>query len=257
MNQEQNGRPDRTGSSLDNAVSRVVIIGASMGGPDALERILSDFPADCEPTIIVQHLPQNMAPALARRFQRTCKAEVRVAEGGQVLHRGLVLVAPGGKHAVLRRVGTQYYVVVKDGPKFNYQRPSVDVTFRSAARHVGKLAVGVLLTGMGTDGARGLKLLRDAGAVTIVQNEQTCLIFGMPKAAIEQGAAGHVLPLDVIAGKIMSLSRNKKRTARPVSADTLRDVAIPGIPAGSLKPLWMAGVLFKVDYKGKRNILFN
>lgn len=239
------------------AVTAVVAIGASMGGAEALEQILDKYPENCQPTVIVHHIPEKLGPGLAKRLQKVCAAQVRVAENGMILQPGLVLVAPGGSHTLLRRRGADYYVLVKDGPQFNYHKPSVDVLFRSVARHAGHAAVGVLLTGMGKDGAKGLKLLRDAGAATIVQDESTSMIFGMPKAAIELGAAEQVLPVQHIAAQILALTMSGKRKARPVSAERNLEVAIPGVPAGALKPLWMAGTLYKVSYEGKRKILFN
>ena len=154
--------------------TRVVAIGASMGGVEALEQILSQYPEDCPATLIVQHIPETMGQAFAQRLDKACKAQVCVAENGMILRRGLVLVAPGGMHMVLRSKANQFYVLVKDGPRFNYHKPSVDVLFRSVARNAGKSAVGVLLTGMGSDGASGLKLMRDSGAATRAPRSTCC-----------------------------------------------------------------------------------
>jgi two-component system chemotaxis response regulator CheB len=250
----QDGEPKRIRAQ---AVTTVVAMGASMGGAEALEKVLSGLSAECQPVIIVQHIPEKLEASLAKRLQKSCAAQVRVAENGALLRPGLVLVAPGGAHMVLRRRGADFYVAVKDGPQFHYHKPSVDVLFRSVAKHAGANAVGVLLTGMGKDGAAGLKLMRNAGATTIAQDESTSLIFGMPKSAIELGAAAFVLPLEKIAGKITAASSGAKRRARPVSAERNLDVAVPGIPPGTLKPLWMANVLYKVSYEGKRKALFN
>ena len=150
-------------------------------------------------------MPEMFTRSFANRLDTLCAPEVREAVDNDTVMSGLVLIAPGNKHMALRRSGARYYVRVKDGPLVHHQRPSVEVLFNSVAEYAGRNAVGVILTGMGSDGARGLKNMRDAGAPSIAQDEKTCVVYGMPKAAVEAGAAEHVLPLQRITEKIISL----------------------------------------------------
>lgn len=183
--------------------NKVLAIGASTGGTEALRAVLSRLPANVPPTVIVQHMPQFFTKSFAERLNSLCAMEVKEAEDGELLRPGKVLLAPGNFHMVLKRSGAQYHVEVKDGPLVFHQRPAVEVLFRSVARFAGANAVGVILTGMGKDGAQGLLEMREAGARTIAQDEQSCVVFGMPKEAIALGAAEVVLPLDCIADAVM------------------------------------------------------
>jgi two-component system chemotaxis response regulator CheB len=178
----------------------VIAIGASTGGTVAIQEILLQLSADMPPIVITQHIPAGFSLAFANRLNKLCPMEVREAVDGESLHRGLALVAPGDFHLLLRRAGTGYAVELQHGPQVCYQRPSVDVMFASVAQASQSNAVGVLLTGMGTDGARGLLSLRRAGAVTIAQDEPSCVVYGMPREARRLEAVGTVAPLADIAG---------------------------------------------------------
>ncbi|MGM8226733.1 protein-glutamate methylesterase/protein-glutamine glutaminase [Cellvibrio sp. ARAG 10.3] len=179
---------------------RLSVIGTSTGGTQALEQILSAIPRTCPGIAVVQHMPEKFTAAFARRLDGLCDVEVKEAESGDRLIAGRVLIAPGGFHMEVQRSGAQYITKVFRGPAVNRHCPSVDVLFRSAARAAGRNATGVLLTGMGDDGARGLLELRNAGARTVAQDEATCVVFGMPKEAINIGAAKDILPLSKIPG---------------------------------------------------------
>jgi two-component system chemotaxis response regulator CheB len=181
----------------------VICIGASTGGTESLKVLLEGLPADCPPIVIVQHMPEKFTEAFARRLDGLCGMEVKEAEDGDTVMRGRVLIAPGNRHTLLQRSGARYYVAVKDGPLVSRHRPSVDVLFRSAARFAGSNAVGIIMTGMGDDGARGLLEMKDVGAHTVAQDEASSVVFGMPKEAIALGAAARVLPLDHLAGEII------------------------------------------------------
>jgi two-component system chemotaxis response regulator CheB len=182
---------------------KVVAIGASTGGPRAIENVLRALPANAPGTLIVQHMPAAFTSAFAHRLNQLCPMEVREARDNDVVAPGLALIAPGNRHMILRRSGSLYQVRLKDGPPVHYQRPAADVLFFSVARSAGANAVGVLLTGMGADGAQGLLAMRNSGARTIVQDEDSCVVFGMPKEAIKLGAAEEVLPLEQIAARIL------------------------------------------------------
>ena len=204
-------RPEpEQGSPLEaNVLSRirttdkVLAIGASTGGTEAIRAILSALPAQTPGTVIVQHMPEHFTRTFAQRMNECSAMEVREAEGGELLRPGLALIAPGNYHLLVRRSGAQYVAQVKDGPRVHHQRPSVDVLFNSVAKYVGVNAVGVLLTGMGADGAKGLLAMREAGARTIAQDEATCVVYGMPKEAVKLGAAERVLPLNRIPAAIL------------------------------------------------------
>lgn len=191
------------------AVNKPVVIGSSTGGTQALELVLTSLPSDSPGIAITQHMPERFTAMYADRLNQLCSMNVREAKDGDRLERGLVLIAPGNRHLQLRKSGGHYFAVVADGPPVNRHRPSVDVLFRSTAECAGADALGIILTGMGDDGARGLKLLHDRGARTIAQDEQTCVVFGMPKEAISLGAADHVLPLDQVAGAISSFDARR------------------------------------------------
>jgi len=187
---------------------KVLAIGASTGGTVAIERVLRGLPADAPGTVIVQHMPEHFTGPFAARLNGLCAMDVREARDGDMVVPGLALVAPGGRHMVLQRSGARHVARIKDGPPVHHQRPAVDVLFQSVARGAGRNAVGVLLTGMGADGAKGLLAMREAGAHTIAQDEHTCVVFGMPKEAIKLGAAAEILPLpDVAAAILRSVSR--------------------------------------------------
>jgi two-component system chemotaxis response regulator CheB len=191
------------------AGDRVVAIGASTGGTEALREILEALPSDSPGLVIVQHMPEAFTAAFARRLGMTSRLEVREAADGDRVREGLALVAPGDRHVLLENAGASYRVNVLDGPPVSRHRPSVNVLFRSAAQVAGRNAVGVLLTGMGDDGADGLLELRSAGAHTVAQDESTSVVFGMPGAAIARGAALDVLPLPRIPAAILAASRRE------------------------------------------------
>jgi two-component system chemotaxis response regulator CheB len=202
----------------------VIAIGASTGGTEAIASVLTRLPANTPGVVVAQHIPPGFSRAFAERLNATCPIEVREAVDGDTLHDGLALVAPGDFHMVLRRSGGRYFVNVRTGPRVCYQRPSVDVLFHSVSEAAAARAVGVLLTGMGCDGAQGLLRMRQAGAHTIAQDEASCVVFGMPREAIALGAAAQVLPLSGVPAAILS----------PRHA---RSVLEPALPASSVVPL--------------------
>jgi len=196
----------RPGSlAMAETTEKIAVIGASTGGTEALRQFLEAFPLDAPGMVIVQHMPENFTAAFARRLDGLCRITVKEAADGDTVLRGQALIAPGNRHTLLKRSGARYYVEVRDGPLVSRHRPSVDVLFRSAARYAGKNAVGVIMTGMGDDGANGLLEMRQAGAATVAQDEASCVVFGMPHEAIKRGAADQVLPLDRIAGQVLKL----------------------------------------------------
>lgn len=182
---------------------KIVMVGASTGGTEALRVLLMALPQDAPGTVIVQHMPEHFTRAFSQRLDSLCRVEVKEAEDGDRVLRGRVLIAPGNRHTLLKRSGARYYVEVKDGPLVCRHRPSVDVLFRSAARYAGANAVGVLMTGMGDDGARGMLEMKAAGAYTIAQDKATSVIFGMAQEAIKLGGVDKVRPLDRIAGTVL------------------------------------------------------
>jgi two-component system chemotaxis response regulator CheB len=193
--------------AMAETTEKVVVIGASTGGTEALKTVLEAFPADTPGIIIVQHMPELFTRAFANRLDGLCAITVKEAESNDTVLRGRALIAPGNHHLLLKRSGARYYVEVKDGPLVCRHRPSVDVLFRSAARYAGRNVVGVILTGMGDDGARGMLEMKQAGATTIAQDEATCVVFGMPKEAIKLNGVDKVLPLQSIAGAILTCAR--------------------------------------------------
>jgi two-component system chemotaxis response regulator CheB len=197
------GRP--TGHPLHAlSVNKPVVIGSSTGGTQAIEQVLLSLPADSPGIAIVQHMPEKFTAMYAQRLDGLCAMNVREARDGDRLERGVALIAPGGRHLQLRKAGGQYFAVVLDGPPVNRHKPSVDVLFRSVAECAGRDTLAIILTGMGDDGARGMKLLHDKGARTIAQNEETCVVFGMPKEAIAAGGVDDVLPLQRVADAIVA-----------------------------------------------------
>jgi two-component system chemotaxis response regulator CheB len=202
-------------SALATTTNKIVVIGASTGGTLAVEALLAKWPSACPGTVIVQHMPAGFTKAFAERLNSICSVDVREAVDGDSVAPGVVLIAPGNKHSVVKRSGARYFVEVRDGPLVGHHRPSVDLLFRSAAEHAGRNAVGVILTGMGADGAKGMLQLKEAGAYTIAQDEATCAVFGMPRAAIELGGIGKVLPLQEIAADIFRAAQ-REATLKPV-----------------------------------------
>lgn len=191
------------------AVNKPIVIGSSTGGTQALEIVLTALPGDSPGIAITQHMPERFTAMYAERLNQLCAIDVREAKDGDRLERGIALIAPGGRHMRLRKNAGQYFAVVADGPPVNRHKPSVDVLFRSTAECAGADALGILLTGMGDDGARGMKLLHDKGARTIAQDEKTCVVFGMPKEAIGLGAVDDVLPIDEVASAITSFDARR------------------------------------------------
>jgi two-component system, chemotaxis family, protein-glutamate methylesterase/glutaminase len=195
--------PPKMLGSLKFNTDRIIGIGASTGGTQAIEHILKSLPTQCPGIVIVQHMPAGFTKAFADRLNSICQIEVKEAEPNDRVQQGRAIIAPGDRHMLLKRQGNQYSIDLKDGPLINRHRPSVDVLFRSMAQNAGRNAVGVILTGMGDDGARGLDEMHQAGAFCIAQNEETCVVYGMPKEAVKRGAADAVLPIDTIAQHLL------------------------------------------------------
>ena len=195
--------PPPTGRAMAKTTEMVVCVGASTGGTEALREMLEALPANAPGIVIVQHMPEKFTAAFAKRLNSLCEVEVKEAVDGDPVLRGHVLIAPGDQHMLLERQGARYYVSVKTGPLVSRHRPSVDVLFRSAARAAGSNAMGVIMTGMGDDGARGMEEMKQAGAFTVAQDEATSIVFGMPKEAIARGGVDRVVPLDQIAREIL------------------------------------------------------
>jgi len=196
---------------LGETTHKVVAIGASTGGTKAIETILRDMPATCPGTVIVQHMPEAFTASFAERLNDLCEMEVHEARDNEYVVPGVALIAPGNYHMVLRRSGANYLVKIKNGPPVYYQRPAVDVLFQSVAKSAGRNAVGVLLTGMGVDGAKGLLSMSECGAYTMAQDEETSIVFGMPREAIRIGAVDKVFPLQEIPMAIINALQNQKK----------------------------------------------
>ena len=198
--------PDRTPlKALAQTSYKVIAIGASTGGTEALKKVLTRLPANAPGIAVVQHMPANFTTSFAERLNSLCQLTVKEASDNDSVVPGTVLIAPGNYHMILRRSGARYYVEVKTGPMVHHQRPAVDILFKSTAKYAGANAIGVILTGMGADGAEGLLEMKKAGAGTIAQDERSCVVFGMPKEAIKLGAVDSVLPLDQIAAEMMRM----------------------------------------------------
>jgi len=193
--------------AMAETTEKVVAVGASTGGTEALKTLLETLPPDAPGIVIVQHMPEMFTRAFANRLDGLCRITVKEAESNDTVLRGRALIAPGNHHMLLKRSGARYYVDIKEGPLVCRHRPSVDVLFRSAARYAGQNAVGVILTGMGDDGARGMLEMKQAGAMTIAQDETTCVVLGMPNEAIKRCAVDKVLPLQAVAGAILTHAR--------------------------------------------------
>ncbi|MBU1101814.1 MAG: chemotaxis response regulator protein-glutamate methylesterase [Bacteroidetes bacterium] len=193
-----------TSKAMLQTTEKVVVVGASTGGTEALRIFLESFPLDSPGIVIVQHMPENFTTAFAKRLDSICRISVKEAENNDTVIRGRALIAPGNHHLLLKRSGARYYVEIKDGPLVSRHRPSVDVLFRSSARYAGRNAVGVIMTGMGDDGAKGMLELKEAGAYTIAQDEKTCVVYGMPHEAVKLGGVNKILPLGSIAGAVIN-----------------------------------------------------
>jgi two-component system chemotaxis response regulator CheB len=193
--------------SMVRTTEQVIAVGASTGGTEAIRTFLEDMPYDCPGIVIVQHMPEMFTTQFAKRLDGICTITVKEAEDNDTVLPGQALIAPGNKHMVLKRSGARYYVQTIDAPLVNRHRPSVDVLFRSVATYAGKNAVGILLTGMGDDGAKGLLEMKEAGAHTIIQDEESCVVFGMPKEALKINAQCEILPLTHIAKNLFTNSK--------------------------------------------------
>lgn len=205
--EQHSGTPQRL--HMTETTNKIFAIGASTGGVQALMEVLTKFPANAPGTLVVQHMPANFTKSFAERLNDNCAVNVVEAKDGDRVIPGRVLLAPGGFHMLLQRSGANYYVCIKDGPMVCHQKPSVEVMFNSVAKFAGANAIGAILTGMGKDGALGLLNMRKNGAHTIAQDEQSCIVYGMPKEAAEQNAAEKILPLNQITAAMIDLAMNK------------------------------------------------
>jgi two-component system chemotaxis response regulator CheB len=206
--------PPPSRKAMTVTTDKVVCIGASTGGTESLRAVLEVLPVTAPGIVVVQHMPEAFTAAFARRLDGLCQVDVKEAADGDPVLPGRVLIAPGNRHTLLQRSGARYHVAVKDGPAVSRHRPSVDVLFRSAAQYAAANAIGILMTGMGDDGAAGLLEMRRAGAYTVAQNEATCVVYGMPKEAVERGAAMAVVGLDEIPREIMRALDDERPAAR-------------------------------------------
>lgn len=193
-----------TNQSMIRTTDKIVVVGASTGGTEAILQFLEAMPIDCPGIVIVQHMPESFTKSFAERLNRICKITVREAVNGESILKGQALIAPGNKHLEVKRSGARYYVEVRDGEPVNRHRPSVDVMFFSAAKYAGRNAVGIIMTGMGADGAKGMLDLKNSGARTIAQDEKSSIVFGMPKEAIKLNAVDKILSLSQIAPWVVS-----------------------------------------------------
>ena len=191
--------------ALAQTSHKVIAIGASTGGTEALKQVLTRMPPNSPGIIIVQHMPANFTTAFAERLNNLCQIRVKEAADNDSVTTGTALVAPGNYHMILRRSGARYFVEIKTGPMVHHQRPAVDVLFKSTAKYAGANSIGVILTGMGSDGAEGLLEMKKMGAATIAQDEKSCVVFGMPKEAIKLNAVDYVMPIDQIASQIVRM----------------------------------------------------
>jgi len=198
-----------TSYAMAETTDRVIAIGASTGGTQALERVLTALPRVCPGIVIVQHMPEKFTAAFADRLNSLCQIEVREAKSGDRVIPGLALIAQGGRHLVMKLSGAQYHVDVVDGPPVSRHRPSVDVLFRSVAKCAGKNALGIIMTGMGDDGAKGMKEMYDVKARTLAQDEESSVVYGMPKEAVKLGGVDKIVSLDDIAREIIMYGRGR------------------------------------------------
>jgi two-component system chemotaxis response regulator CheB len=194
----------RKNGAMIETTEKVVVVGASTGGTEALKEFLTRLPGNSPAIAIVQHMPEHFTAAFAKRLDALCAISVKEAEDGDTMMCGRALIAPGNKHMLLRRSGARYYVELRDGPLVSRHRPSVDVLFRSAARYAGGNSVGVIMTGMGDDGARGMKELKDSGAFNFAQDEDSCVVYGMPKEAVKFGGVDVSLPLHQLPQHVLN-----------------------------------------------------
>jgi two-component system, chemotaxis family, protein-glutamate methylesterase/glutaminase len=209
-------RPNKSGSRMRREPTKVIAIGVSTGGPNALQYLLAKLPGDFPGTIIVvQHMPEGFTHMFANRLDESCAIDVKEAQSGDLLIAGRVLICPGNRHIKVRRMPLGNTVVLTDDPRLNGHRPSADILFRSVASEFGSRTIGVLMTGMGEDGAAGMGLVQSAGGLTIAQSEESCVVFGMPKAAIERGHAMRIVPLDMLASTLAGQC-SPERIARAV-----------------------------------------
>jgi two-component system, chemotaxis family, protein-glutamate methylesterase/glutaminase len=199
--------PKPASQAMIQTTEKVIAIGASTGGTEAIREFLQALPLDAPGMVIVQHMPEGFTARFAERLNSICGVTVKEAENGESVLRGQALIAPGNRHLLLKRSGARYFVEVRDGPLVSRHRPSVDVLFRSAARYGGRNVVGVIMTGMGDDGARGMLEMKEAGAVTIAQDEASCVVFGMPAEAIKLKAVERVMPLSAIPAEVVRQGR--------------------------------------------------
>ncbi|MCC6932261.1 MAG: chemotaxis protein CheB [Deltaproteobacteria bacterium] len=195
-------------AALAKTTNKVIAIGASTGGTVALDYLLAEFPSNAPETVVVQHMPAGFTKSFADRLNAIYHVEVKEAEDEDSVLPGRVLIAPGNLHILLKRSGARYYVEVKNWPLVGRHKPAINVSFNSAAQYAGNNLIGIILIGMGCEGADGMKQMRDAGAINITQDEKSCVVYGMPKAAVENNAVDHILPLAAIAGKVMTLVEN-------------------------------------------------
>jgi len=199
--------PKPPSNAMVETTEKVIVVGASTGGTEALLTLLQAMPVDCPGIVIVQHMPEKFTAAFSQRLNTLCDITVKEAADNDSVLRGQALIAPGNMHMLLKRSGARYFVQIKEGPLVSRHRPSVDVLFRSAARYAGKNAVGVIMTGMGDDGAKAMLEMHDAGAVTLAQDEASCVVFGMPGEAIKLGGVDKVVPLGHLASAILNQCR--------------------------------------------------
>ncbi|MBF0257464.1 MAG: chemotaxis response regulator protein-glutamate methylesterase [Desulfamplus sp.] len=191
--------------ALAATTNKLIVIGASTGGTEAITKVITRFPLNTPGVLIVQHMPAQFTTTFAERLNTLCEMEVKEAENGDAIFNGRVLIAPGNYHMLLKRSGARYYVQVKSGPMIHHQRPAVDVLFKSVSRYAGANALGILLTGMGSDGAAGMVSMKEAGAINIAQDENSCVVYGMPREAVRMGAVDHVENIDKIAALALKL----------------------------------------------------
>ncbi len=204
----------KPGQGVFETSDKVLVVGASTGGTEALRILLESMPLDAPGIVVVQHMPEHFTTAFAKRLDGICSISVKEAVDRDPVLKGHALIAPGNKHILLKRSGAKYMVQVKDGPLVSRHRPSVDVLFRSAARYAGSNAIGVIMTGMGDDGARGMLEMHDTGAYTIAQDEASCVVYGMPKEAVKKGGVDKILPLKQISTEVIRLYQSTQKLNR-------------------------------------------
>lgn len=193
--------------ALSETTNKLIVIGASTGGTEALKRVLIQMPRTAPGILVVQHMPPNFTAAFAERLNKECDITVSEAVDGETITNGKALIAPGNLHMLLKRSGARYYVQVKSGPRVHHQRPAVDVLFKTVAMNAGANALGIILTGMGADGAKGMLAMKQVGSFTIAQDEKSCVVYGMPKEAVKLNAVDKILPLDQIPQAALNMIR--------------------------------------------------